>query len=389
MVKYHPMATIENYSVETEAGIKSEIIRLTFGGSVVNVYTHGAINTIHQNGADVTAQRDPEEQLVHFTEMFRQRGGNPVMGPMAGRYDNSKIAQPGHTDIHGVFAGMTWNISEVNDVENYIVMKLPAEVWINELKNYYSFAALSLEEGSERRRALARLIAACKERYSMNKAFVERLNSMDILTSSLGRENQIGLIEREINFLINIAYPGEADITRRITIEDVNGIPSFLDEVQIQNVSDGIDYLDASGFHTYFNALLTEIVMPKGFWGKNDIAPEHYDDNLPDVRIREIDQTNTELNRRIFIVPEAELQVPTSNQIIYKDENTVGIREVAIENWRQPGDSDHYPKISRVIPARGTSLIAVRIIVLEGSEIPYSVKDYLDKVNTNLGIIEA
>ncbi len=65
-------------------------------------------------------------------------------------------------------------------------------------------------------------------------------------------------------------YPGEAEIVRRVTIEDLNDpkVSSLLDEVWITNLGNE-DFRDASGFHTYFNAFLKEIVVSKGiFWKK-------------------------------------------------------------------------------------------------------------------------
>lgn len=382
------LMTYKIESVITE-NLTSDLITLSFGTSVVQVYTHGAINTLSSNDHDVTAQRDIETQLVNFTELYRQRGGNPFMGPMAGRYGGgsgepaSRIAQPGPVDIHGVFAGLPWNIDLIEN--NYIQLSLPASQWKNEIKNYYFFAAQKPEEFSEERQSLQRLIESTKLRFEGIGPIHQDILELASLLKNPEIDKQLDSLINLIDRLVNYAYPGEANIARRITIEDTDEqVASFLDEVWIENVSkirNDIS-LDASGFHTYFNALLSEIVMPTDFWEKGKV-PLYYDDNLPDVRVRILNQKDR-LGRTVFIIPEGELQNPNANQIIYKDETVIKNKEVAIENWRQPGDSYHYPEKARLIEPGETSYVATRIIVVNTDEIPQYIQDYVDGINQKL-----
>jgi hypothetical protein len=385
------MASHAIETIITSTGILSDVITLNLGLGFIQVYTHGSTNTMHYDGDDVTAQRALEIQLVKFTEVFKQRGGNPFMGPAAGRYGDEndsetvpqRISQPGPEDIHGVFAGLKWDIMEVNDEKAYIELQLPSNRWKNELKNYYYFAAVNSKDGSEERESLRRLIRATRRRYAndVNKVWISgRLDALESLLQAFDLYKGGEDINVFIEELVDLAYPGEVNVVRRITIEQIDdNATSFLDEVSFKNISSNV-YIDGSGYHTYFNALLEEIVMPKGFWGRK--VPVHYDENLPDVAVRELNQTKR-LDRRIFIMPMNELQVPTSNQIIYKDPETVGIPEVAIENWRQKGDGNHYPEKGMAIYPRRSSRVGIKVIVVKG-EIPKQVERELEIASSNL-----
>ncbi len=127
-------------------------------------------------------------------------------------------------------------------------------------------------------------------------------------------------------------------------------------------------------------------MFPKGFFGRS--VPQDYDENLPDRSVRILDQRDR-LRRQVVIIPEVELRTHSLNQIIFKDKNTIGQPDVAIENWRQIGDDRHYPEIARIIRPGETSRIGVRIIVVKGNELPSHIRDYIDKVNSDLAKLEA
>lgn len=372
------MADHERNLIETETGLISEEITISKGPAFIRVYTHGSTNVLSCFGQSVTAQRPLETQLVNFTEVYKQRGANPFMGPMAGRFGEG-LAQPGSEDIHGVFAGLPWTVEEISDEDAYVQLGLSASVWKQELKNYYYFAASKPEGFGEERKSLERLIKATTIRYKAGHEAIEKIKELDSALRSKRSSDNLGHLEVLVGNLVDLAYGGEADLQRRITIDFADEqTVEFLDEVSFRNVSPTDEYRDASGYHTYFDTLLSEIVMPKNFW-KGSI-PAHYDDNLPDVRVRELNQQQR-LGRQVFIIPEGELQSASANQIIYKDPVSVGIPEVAIENWRQPGDENYYPKRAKVLKPGETSHVGVRIIVVNGPEIPRSVQEYVHNAN--------
>lgn len=371
----------EETTIKTETGIESEVITLQIGSAHIHVYTHGSTNTLHAFNSDVTSQRELETMLVRLDELFKQRGGNPFLGPMAGRYDSSRIAQPGTMDIHGVFAGLSWNILDVNVDEGYVELELPATKWKGELKTYYYFAALEPENFSSNKQSLIRLLNAMQNVYIGTEEITD-LNELQLLLAQNDTLSNLNRIEDLTSKLVDLAFPGEATIVRRITVNQVSDeVVDFLDMVTIKNTSTNENYLDSSGYHTYFNTFLEEIVLPNDFW-KNGIIQD-FDDNLADVTVRELNQVGR-LRRRIFIIPEGELQSSHANQIIYRDLEMIGYPEAAIENWYQPGSENHYPHKGRIIRPGETAYYGVRIIVVQGNEIPEYVQQYVDEVNGRL-----
>lgn len=304
------------------------------------------------------------------------------MGPIAGRYLNT-IAQPGPVDIHGVIAGLPWDIQEINDEKSFVELVLPASRWKNALIDYYYFAAQK-DKSTEERKSLQRLINANRIRFKNNPNFLSKINELESLIDN-ARSNFNGL-ENLIRILVDIAYPGEANFTRRITIENYpDDVTCFLDEVWIENSDRKENVLDATGFHTYYNALLSEIIVEKGFW-QNGIVLPHYDDDLPNRKARIVDQRDR-LNRFLVIVPWADFIEQQVHQIIYKDELTVGIPEVAIENWWQKGSL--FPDKARILPPGETAHIGVRTYVVNGKIIPLWLQDIIKQVNLELELQEA
>lgn len=383
-----------SYRIEnlvTPTGLPTDKITLSAGEADVSVYTQGSTNELCYKGTDVTAQRPLEQQIVWYTDLFQQRGANPFMGPMAGRYGDEpnelglpekRVAQPGPVDIHGVFAGMPWKIEDIKEDE-WVELTLTAEKWKGELKDYYYFAVTKPEQFAQDRQSLERLIRATKHRYHGDQRILSRIGKLEKLLKNERLGENLKTAESLVEDLVDFAFPGEADLRRRVTIEAINdNCVSFLDQVWMKNVSKDTDYRDASGYHTYFNTMLGEIIMPPGFW-ENGVVPSHYDDNLPNVMVRAMDQRER-LERIVFLVPEFELKLPDTNQIIYRDQDAVEKSETAIECWRQRGDGEHYPEEARVIIPGETSRIGIRIIVVTGDELPDQIRNYLETVEDEL-----
>lgn len=367
--------------METESGIGSDLLTLKFGESEIRVYTHGGINTIHSRNTDVTSQNDMNKVLVALDRIDKQRGGNPLMGPSAGRYDKSVISQPGPVDIHGVFAALPWEINNIDTDKNFVELRLPAAYWKGAITDYYFFAAREDDPNAENRLSLARFVSSLQKRFK-DENTTSMIKEVNSLIGSAEIDKNYSTLASLISQLVEIAFPGNVDVIRRITIEDMGegNITSFYDEVWFKNLGNE-DYLDSSGFHTYFNAFLSEIVLPEDFWSGK--VPKHFDDNLSDVQVRVLDQVKR-LGRWVIIIPESELRSPNSNQIIYKDPTTIGVPDAAIENWRQPGNSNNYPHTGRIVKPGETSHIGFRTIVVQGPEIPTDILDYIDAVNADL-----
>ncbi len=159
------MGNIEQSTITTSEGINSDVYTLNLGPSKLTVYSHGAINDIEVEGQDVTFPGDLNQKIVHFSEIYRQRFGNPLMNP-AGRYGDEedleqrpqRVSQPGLKDIHGVIAGIPWDIVEAG--ENFIEMRLPAERWKGVMEEYYIDAAKIFEVDTVGRHSLDRFIRA-------------------------------------------------------------------------------------------------------------------------------------------------------------------------------------------------------------------------------------
>lgn len=183
--------------------------------------------------------------------------------------------------------------------------------------------------------------------------------------------------------LVEMAYPGNANIYREVSIEagSTDNVTSFLDVVRIENTGE-LPYQAAPGWHTYFHALLSEVVVPH-LWSSNN-APSEYDDNLYDgVKAREINQVAA-LNRRILVVPLENI----GNQIIYRA-NKTGLktkRDAAVENWWTAGDGT-FPDKHWVVEPGNTVKMAFRIIVVDGEAIPPDIQEHIDAVNNKFAEI--
>ncbi len=356
--------------------LKTDVLTLSLGPTSIKVYTHGSTNEMHHSGVGVTAQRPLDEQLVNFWETWKQRGANPFMGPMAGEYNSELISQPGPKDIHGVFCGVPWDVVQISDNgtdSGYVELFLPAERWKTEIIEYYYTAVTMAPIGSEKNLSLTRFLAVVERRFGSDKSIMDNVNFVRGNLKIKG-----GNVRDAVTDLVNLVYPGNVDLRRRLTIkQNSDSIVTFLDEVWFKNISDQ-SYMDASGFHPYWNLVLSEIVNPP--WGED--TPELYNENLPDVKVRELDQQER-LGRTIFIVPEGELLRRKSNHIIFKDPETVEKEEVAVEMWRQKGDADHFPKISRIIKPGETSHIGMSVILVTGP-VPQDLRDYVEEVNAVL-----